>query len=184
MRSWKALREIAVVLATCGLFTPPSLVVAQLPTAVEKSAPHTASAVAQDVALDDNGLLQGVVVNNTGVLQTGVDVAVYAVSDYVVVGKTSTDAAGRFQLRLTQGGVYRLVAGDRSLMLRCWAGSTAPPCASQQLMVAVDQLHRGQISPAACGLGSPWVMAGLVAAAIIIPVAIHNNREDRASASE
>ena len=163
---------------------PASLVVAQKPTPNSSSTPSATPAITQDVALDDNGFLQGVVVNDAGLLQAGVDVLVTAASDGTVVGQTSTNAAGHYQVKLTRGGLYQLSVGQQTTLLRCWAGATAPPVATQQLMVSVDPQLRGQISPSACGLGSPWVIAGLVTAAIVIPIALHNNREDRRSASE
>lgn len=182
MRSWNAIREITVALAASGLLMPPSVVVAQAPTTTEISTSQVADAAARDVALDDDGFLHGVVVNDAGNVQA--DVLIYAVSDGVVVSTTSSDVNGVFRIEVARGGLYHLLVGNRAVMLRCWAGRSAPPSATPQLLVAVDDVYRGQISPASCGLGSPWVLAGLVTAAIVIPVALHNNRSDRPNGSE
>jgi hypothetical protein len=136
---------------------------------------------ARDVALDDGGFLQGVVVDAAGVPQS--DVLIYIVNGGTIVGSTGTEATGEFQLKLDRGGQCILLVGNRALPLRCWAAATAPPSAPERLLVTVDDVYRGQVHPAACGLGNAWVIAGLITAAIVIPVILHNNRDDRESSS-
>jgi len=179
MCSWNAIRELLVAIAAGGLLMPPSFVAAQTP-AIANEAP-VMEPTAKDVALDDGGFLQGVVVDETGAPQSGV--LVYIVNGGAIVGSTGTQATGEFQLKLDRGGQYNLLVGNRALQLRCWAASTAPPSAPERMMITVDDVYRGQIHPAACGLGNAWVIAGLVTAAIVIPVVLHNNRDDRESSS-
>ena len=50
-------------------------------------------------------------------------------------------------------------------------------------MFRVGPIERGQVHPGVSSFANPWVITGIVAAAIIIPIAIHNNRDDRNSAS-
>jgi hypothetical protein len=178
---WKATRDLLTAAAVVGLLMPPSFVAAQVPAESVQSAP-VMNLTTSDVALDDNGFLKGVVVDDAGMPQS--DVLVYIVKEGAVAGSSATTTAGEFQLKLNQGGMYTLLVGNRTLSLRCWSLAAAPPHAAGQLMVPLDDVYRGQIHPAACGLGSPWVIAGLVTAAVVIPVALHNNRSDRAASSQ
>ena len=181
MCSWKGIRECLVAIAAVGLLMPPSIVSAQFPGETG-GAPAVNQLTTRDVALDDGGFLNGVVVDDAGVPQS--DVLLYIVGDGAYAGSTSTNAAGEFQLGLDRGGQYNLLVGNGVVMpLRCWAAKTAPPSAQQRLLISVDEVFRGQVHPAACGLGNAWVIAGLITAAIVIPVALHNNRDDRQSSS-
>ncbi len=128
MCSWKAIRELLAVFAACGLLMPPSFVAAQTPVVSELATPVT-HVTAKDVALDDGGFLQGVVVDDGGNPQS--DVLMYVVKDGVIAGTTSTGTAGEFQLKLERGGSYNLLVGNRAMSLRCWTALTAPPKAAR-----------------------------------------------------
>jgi hypothetical protein len=96
-----------------------------------------------------------------------------------------SDAQGGFAVPDLAGGVIEFVDGTRSWHVRCWAHGTAPPSSVAVLCLAGEQdVVRGQVAPGCWGLNNPWVIAGLVAAAIAIPIALSNNRDDRDDASE
>jgi hypothetical protein len=68
-------------------------------------------------------------------------------------------------------------------MYRVWTVNTAPPVAQPGAMVVAGQdLVRGQASsPVLRFFTNPWVLAGLVGAAIAIPIALSNDDDDSSS---
>jgi hypothetical protein len=95
---------------------------------------------------------------------------------------TTTDPAGVFLAKGLRGGTCEIAAGEARGVFRLWAPGTAPPSAKPAaLLVAGDGPMRGQCSPMAFWLSKPWVIAGVVAAAVAVPVAIHEHQEDRLS---
>jgi hypothetical protein len=89
-----------------------------------------------------------------------------------------TDRNGFFAFSNVPGGIYRLQTSQADVFCRAWAFRTAPPGSHPGVvLVEGDELHRGQILPPARGrlrtaLRNPWVIGGIVAAAVAIPVAI------------
>jgi len=92
--------------------------------------------------------------------------------------RTITDAQGMFQISGIRGGAYVVSAGAMNVDVRLWTEGTAPPSASNALLLTVpNDVVRGQ------GAGStfwrtvtnPWVSAGLIGAAIAVPIALNNN---------
>ena len=102
------------------------------------------------------------------------------------VAFAQTDQAGQFALANMSGGVYELQTPASSGVYRLWAPRTAPPAAEEGvLLVTGDGVQLGQKgycdekSPSAFGfLANPWVLAGIVAAAIAIPLAVSSNDDD------
>lgn len=109
--------------------------------------------------------------------------------------QATTDAQGEFRIADVRGGAYLVRVGNQWKQVRAWAPGTAPPGANDGLMmVHGDQVVRGQAycgSPVGCGspvsagfagmreaLSHPLVIGGIIAAAIAIPVAIHNSDDD------
>ena len=85
------------------------------------------------------------------------------------------------------GGVYDLRRQHSSGVYRLWAPRTAPPAAEKGvLLVTGDGVQLGQKgycdakrSEQHFGfLANPWVLAGIVAAAIAIPLAVASNDDD------
>ncbi len=138
-----------------------------------KPAPITIS----DLALGEGGMLRGQVVDPQGLPLASVAVAV--AQQERVVATARTDQNGHFAIRGLPGGVYQVSAAEGEAVYRLWAPYTAPPAAQPAaLVVSGNQLVRSQ------GPGSglrafftnPWVLAGMLGAALIIPIAL-NNRE-------
>ena len=151
------------------------------------AAPPAAKPVVHDVELASGGSLEGQLVDAQGVSKAGVEVTLLL--DQRPLGVASTDAQGRFAFRGVRGGVYQMKAANGTGSYRLWAPGTAPKgTSSVALVTAGDSVVRGQgygpghyyqHHPSAFGhakvlLANPWVVSGIVATAVAVPVGIHN----------
>jgi len=168
MKGVTIIRAVAVWLAVAG-FCLPQVALATTP---ETTCPSTVV----DVALHDGGVLLGQVVDPQGVSLASVPVLLKTEGQPLAEGKTDTN--GGFAFRGLQGGVYQLVAAEGHAAYRLWAPGTAPPSARPGALVIVGrETVRGQCGALGFWLSNPWVIAGIVAAAVSIPVAIHNAKD-------
>jgi len=160
----------AVVLSACyGMMAP-----ATLPQAAV--ADRTSAAL--DVELLPGGVLRGQVIDVEGIARQGMLVTLHRSGRRIATAVT--DRTGSFAIAGVRGGRYEITAGQVFGGYRIWAPSTAPPAARQGVLLVVGEGGlRGQTGPIAFWLGNPWLVAGIVAAAVSIPVAIHNHRVDR-----
>jgi hypothetical protein len=148
-----------------------------------------------DVALDQDGGLVGQVVTLQGAPASKARVLL---DDGRQQWSAATDAEGKFRFDGLRGGGYRVQSGGQVQFCRAWKDGTAPPAANRGLMLVQGrQTILGQYcgSPVQCGspvcgmpdcrqiLTSPLFAAGVVAAAIAIPIAIHNADDDDDPAS-
>ncbi|MHB8974595.1 MAG: hypothetical protein ACYC3X_16825 [Pirellulaceae bacterium] len=127
----------------------------------------------RDVSLQSAGVLRGEVVNAQGVPRG--DMQVTAVQNGQALAVAQTDPAGRFQLVRMTAGVYELQTAGSSDVYRLWAPRTAPPAAQDSvLLVAGEQVvvRQNNPHPVLGPLANPWVIGGIVAAAVAIPLAI------------
>ena len=94
------------------------------------------------------------------------------------VARTATDAQGNFQISGIRGGTYTLATAGSATTIRVWTANAAPPSAQHGvLLVERGDVVRGQ------GAGgtfwrtvtNPWVSAGVITAAIAVPIALNNN---------
>ncbi len=90
---------------------------------------------------------------------------------------------GRFIVRLSQGGTYQLAAADRLTTVRVWTASAAPPHSQRQFVLVHGDVLRGQQGRIPHSSISPWVVAGVVAVAIGVPIVLANHRDDRPNGS-
>jgi hypothetical protein len=140
------------------------------------------ASLADDVALRPGGLLVGQVVDAQGAAQGGAVVSIQYGDREVV--RTSTDENGVFAAQGLRGGQYQIVTDQGLSVCRLWAPATAPPSAHEAAIVVTGQdVVRGQY----WGGGGPWlnwvrshpyITAGIVAAAIAIPLAVAANNDD------
>lgn len=180
MKSLGLVKAVAIVVATTGVCVPQALMAAE---SVARQP------IAADVALRDGGVLLGQVVDTQGTAKAGVAVTVHSGDRELAAAKT--DAGGYFAFRGLGGGVYRLSAAEGQGLYRVWAPETAPASAGQgALIVAGQDLVRGDFGPGGEVIGwtkfclsNPWVMAGLVAAAVAIPLALHEADDEDEPAS-
>jgi len=178
----KTVRLILVAMVTIGMVLPPALC-ADAPD-IPTTAPtiSTTDWMIRDVALDETSSLNGRCVDSRG--HGEADLPVRVLRNNVLVAEATTDAGGEFQIADLRGAVYQLQVGDQTALYRCWAPGTAPPHASTAAAVSSEPIVRGQSHPLARGLSNPWVITGIALAAVAIPVAIHNHRDDRTPASQ
>ncbi len=163
-----------VWLALLGVIVPaPALLAADRPV--------SSVAVSGDVALSAGGILRGQVLSPQGRSVSGMRVAVS--SGARELGSAVTNADGRFEFSGLRGGVLTLAVGQTSKTVRAWTPKAAPPAARGEVFLVAGQ---SQTLGQSWGgfrnvITNPWVIAGVVAAAVAIPVAIHNANDDPAS---
>ena len=171
-----SLSKAIVGLACAGLVMSGPLAAAEPPES-NSARPTPASKKAtpfQDVALDRKGDLRGVVVDVQGAPVAHATVVIHS-SDRELA-RTQTDGLGRFTFGPLEGGVYWLQAGRQQRWLRAWVDQTAPPVAKPLALVVLgDTLVRGQLPFEQFCASDGFVVCGLVAAMIAIPVAVHNS---------
>ena len=171
MKGAAVIQRVVVCMAVVGVCMP------QLAMA---SMPQNDPARVTDVQLLAGGVLVGQVVTpqNTPVAQTSV--TLQSAGQKISVGKT--DKSGYFAFKGLHCGVYQLAAAKGHGSYRVWAEGTAPPSAQMQkgaLVVAGQETVRGQngMRTVRNFLANPIVIAGIVATAIAVPVAIHNSKK-------
>ncbi len=158
-------------LAVMGMAMPiPAL------SAAERPAPPRPAM--SDIALTPDGTLQGQVLSPQGVGTPGLHVAVSSGSRQLASTVTGKD--GRFQIRGLKGGVLTLTTGQTQSAVRVWTAKAAPPAARDNVLLVAGQSQAlGQSWSGFKKVATnPWVIAGVVAAAVAIPVAIHNADDD------
>ncbi|GAB6165209.1 hypothetical protein JCM19992_12090 [Thermostilla marina] len=94
--------------------------------------------------------------------------------------EVETDRRGLFRARLAPG-TYRLAVGERVFQCRVWDEKSAPPSAKKAvlLLTADPKLVLAQDGPTAQWLHNPWVITGIVAVAVAVPIAIYEHQKDR-----
>jgi len=128
----------------------------------------------------------GQVVDQQGVAKANAPVSVqYANHE---VARTTTDAHGVFAAKGLRGGQYQLVTEDGMTVCRLWAPETAPPVAEPAaLVVSGGDAVRGQWGggPMHNWIGwvksHPYITAGVIAAAIAIPLALADDDDPAGS---
>ena len=168
MKGVGIIRRMLVSLAVLGFCLPQSVLAAGV------AADQTSAVV--DVALADGGVLLGQVVDPQGMSLERVPVLLRDRDRETAT--TKTDASGYFAIRGLRGGVYQVVAPNGHGTFRLWAPGTAPPLSQQgALVVTGRETVRGQLpgfGALTFWLSNPWVVAGVVATAVAVQVAIHN----------
>lgn len=178
MRMRQLLGGFLVAAASFGVILPQGVCAA--------TARFTSSAAGavRDVALRDGGRLTGQVLDVAGAPVA--DTAVAVVDRGRVLASTQTGADGRFAISGVRAGVYEVATCSGVTVCRLWAPQTAPPAAQADAMVIHgDTVVRGEAACRPCApaggigqggvirfLSNPWVLGGIVAAAIAIPLAL------------
>jgi len=170
MKHMRVLKAGAIALACLGMLIPASALEPAAAAVDSKQAPGVA-----DVRLHDGGTLRGQLVNAQGrpLAQSPLSIRQ---ADREIATAVS-DQSGHFQVTGLRGGMYQIVAGEATGAYRLWAPRTAPPSAQPAALVVVggqQALGQGHGQRLLKCLHNPWVVAGIVAAAIAIPIAIHN----------
>ena len=177
MSPLRMFRATAVILGCLGLILPTPALQAAQPVAA--ATPRQAEPV-DDVALDTGGLLTGQVVDRQGVPLAEVTIAVHQLDQELARG--STDATGHFRVCGLQSGVYQVRVGRDARLLRAWTAHTAPPGARTAVLIVTDtNLIRAQMPAKDFFCSDCLLITGLIAAAIAIPIAVHNSKSSEPS---
>lgn len=163
MRQRPWLKRVLIVSICIGLATSGSRGLAAPPR--HRQVDSVNETRLRDVALQEDGKLRGQTVNRDGV-PTGEQI-VQLVKDGNVAATTQTDAEGRFELPVFRGGVYQIVAGEHIFSYRVWQPHTAPPGATESvLLVTGARLVRG-FRPLRALWFHPKIMAALIVAGYV-----------------
>ena len=186
MKRLGLLKAAAAGMACLGMLLPAPVLRAADTTDSAPAGPQQAP-TAIDVALGEGGTLRGQIVDAQGNAVPQAAVSLRQADREVAA--TVANSSGGFHLTGLRGGTYRIVAGGADGIYRLWAPQTAPPAARRAALVVaggpqvLGQFGAGAASGAQGPLGhwlsNPWIVAGLVTAAIAIPVGIHNYQIDR-----
>ena len=136
-----------------------------------------------DVALGHNGVLFGQLLDRQS---RQLPITQIHLTNGVREWTTYTDEQGYFRVEGLVGSTYQVQAAGQVQIVRAWAQGTAPPQAVEGLLLIHDNSvvlgqHCGSpvcgsmICAAKHPLSNPFILGGLVAAAVAIPVAIHNS---------
>ncbi|MHB8863510.1 MAG: carboxypeptidase-like regulatory domain-containing protein [Pirellulaceae bacterium] len=150
----------------------------------EPSAPATRAKSARvvDVALGTGGELRGRVLDVQGRPAIASHIAV--LQEGQPIATVASDRQGAFLLRGLHGGLFHVTSGNHLYICRGWAPGTAPPAASDQLLVVEGGVvERGQRPISDLFLSDPVMIGLIVAAAIAIPIAVSNSKSGRRSGS-
>lgn len=180
-------RRLIVMTMIVSLTVFPPLAAAQSPV---PEVP-VAGASMLDVALSADGRLTGQLKDRDGKPLRGVELVCQG--SRATQQRTLSDDTGHFEFRGLRGGVYLMSTAAGARAVRLWAPGTAPPAARTTLrLVADSDVVRGQSPPGPllahcetlkCWFANPLFVSGVVAAAVAIPVAVHNANRDRDSGS-
>jgi len=180
MERFGVLRFGMLCLACAGMVLPTPLLSAEFNAQPARGQVADPLSTILDVELGNGGLLSGQVIESAGAPPEGTRVSVRQMG--LEVAATVTDRTGNFQLRGLRPGPCEIVAGRAYGTFRLWAPDTAPPLARRSaLVLPAEGPIRANEGPIGYWLGKPWVIAGIVAVAVGVPVAIHNHRIDRVS---
>lgn len=173
MKMFRLIQGVAVFVACCGMLANPLL-------AAEPNPEFKSTRTVQDVELTEDGTFRGHVVDNSGNPLANCHVVVFHES--TPVAQVKTDAAGRFEVNQLRSGVHHVAAGQQFAGFRFWSADTAPPSANDEvLMVAGDPAVRGALNGALFLLGTPGVLALLIAGGVGTAIALDNNDHEASS---
>ncbi|REK25704.1 MAG: carboxypeptidase regulatory-like domain-containing protein [Planctomycetota bacterium] len=180
--NWKIVGKATVALLTItGLLGQHAIALAgdpHLPAARGQAGPQVV-----DIELATGGILRGRVVDARGVPQ--VDAEVTLAQQQRTIASTRSGADGQFTMSNLKGGTYHAVTQHGVSVFRLWAHETAPPRAPSSVMLVSDaSIVAGQHAPLKLPhaplkvwLADPFVIAGIVAIATAVPIAVANSRD-------
>jgi len=130
--------------------------------------------LALDVKLDAKRGLHGELRDAQGKLMPKTDVTLWQQKQ--LKQRTLSDAQGRFRFTEVRGGIYQIATPEAAITCRAWTAQAAPPHARESLLIVTNIYSaRGQqpINEVFCY--NPFLMGTIIAAAIAIPIAIHDS---------
>jgi hypothetical protein len=146
--------------------------------AAERAGPGAVRAVSvvYDVRLDEDDSFSGRLLDPSGRPLAGQTVLLRKGGK--TLAQSRSGDRGEFSFGGVRAGVYQVTIGASAVACRAWTERAAPPAATSQLAIVTHpDVIRGQ-QPISCLLSSPLFVGLIIAAAIAIPVAIHNSQDD------
>ena len=169
-------RATMLALACLGLVASPALGQhgGSQPSPNRKTTMTIKRASKPDVKLDQKGSLVGHLLNSSGQPIAQATMTLWKGDSRLE--RTRTDEQGRFRFTRLRGGPYRIATERNFVEFRAWPAQIAPPRAADRLLVAPNTLTaRGQQPLNEAFAFNPFLMGTIVAAAIAIPIAVHNS---------
>ena len=167
--------RVLVALASAGMLLPPSIASADEP-AIAPAKVNAALAI-EDVALGEGQSLHGMLLSEDGKSVGGAEVTISQLGKEVA--RTTTDETGRFGLQGLRGGLHLVRAGQGAGLYRFWAEGTAPPNAHPSVKMVDQVTVRGQRPFKEFFTSNAVILTAIVVAAVAIPIAVHDARNDR-----
>ncbi len=144
------------------------VLLASIATAAEQSRPAIS-----DVALQQDGVLRGQVLNTTGAPQAKLQVVL--IKNGKVLAATETNAKGEFAVAKVTPGVYQIESRHAGGVYRVWDARTAPPVAKNGvLMIGDTNVVRAQLVSETYGPAIRGAVAGGLAGAGLTVALDHN----------
>ncbi|MCA9212353.1 MAG: hypothetical protein KDB27_04750 [Planctomycetales bacterium] len=193
----QAMKRIVIVLATVGMQISPLTSFSQETSNRTTSSGQRSQKIAGktvhvfDVRMNESNQLVGAVVNAAGkpVVKTPIDIRLAkAKRDTADRSRSSveTDEHGVFRTQLPNGGLYQVTTNSGVTLVRVWTKKAAPPVAKDSILIVEggDKIARGQRPIGSLfQVEDPVLLTTIVVAAVAIPVAVHNSRDDSKSGS-
>ncbi len=172
-RLTRLFRIVTVWLACLGWLLP----VQQAGTA-EQGNPSMVrlASMVYDVRLAEGGSFAGRLLDPAGKPLAGQTVQLRQADR--TLAQTRSGDRGEFSFDEVRGGVYQVTIGASAVACRAWTDQAAPPAATGELAIVTHpDVIRGQ-QPISSLFSNPLFVGLIIAAAIAIPVAIHNSQDD------
>ncbi len=163
----------------CLLLQPPTVVKAGGP--VVSGGQFDSVLAIEDLALGDKQSFAGVVLDENGQPQVDTDVVIFQLGREVA--RTTTDELGGFSFQGLRSGLHLAKAGRGAGLYRFWATGTAPPSARSKATLVDSVTIRGQQPFRQLLMSRGVIVTAIMGAAVFIPIAVHDARNDKGSGS-
>ena len=156
-------KKVAMCAMCIGMVVPQSALQGAEP-AQAKTQPKT-----HDLALEDGGVIVGLVVDNRGRLVRNAAVSIMHGTHRVA--RARTNKRGEFRVKGLRPGIHTIAAAGETGVYRFWSDRTAPPQAgAKALLVADERVVRGQCGEGctceACSGTNNSLLTGVIVGAI------------------
>lgn len=112
---------------------------------VSRADDNVTQPIIRDVALGENGVLRGKILDRQG--KPVADSEVVLIQQNKEVARTVSSSDGDFHFTAGKGGVHQLATHGDMITCRLWAGPIAPPCAQPGVLLCDGkEVVRGQCS--------------------------------------
>ena len=163
--------RIAAAMALLGIMTAPLDAVAEGVKGTQVLRERIS-----DVAMDEHQIVRGQILDVVNKPVPNAEIEAFLGAKRVA--RMTSDARGEFRWKCSSGGTYHLLTNGQVTTVRIWTAAAAPPQSTNQILLVHGQVVRGQSGTFPYTQVNPWVVAGVVAVAVAIPVVLHNNRTD------